>query len=269
SEGAFFPFPRRSIPWRSSSIVRRRRRSPSTFARFARNPPRKHRSSWRAKDGASASGAIACGKPWTAATAWLPRAPRSAISSRRPACHAKGASEPRSPFARRATPICRGSASPPSSASTRRHAPRSTRSPRRKSTSRRSRKHYREGVRIGRLRPRLAKRLSFVAKVLWVLAALLFAVGSARYDSPPAFVLLPWGALLVGGLGTMLASWILSLWPNMRERDLAVLPPADRIESAHAQAFGRVELTSRTGDEWIVEMDDEKQARAFVDQLGF
>jgi hypothetical protein len=140
-------------------------------------------------------------------------------------------------------------------------------------------------ARVGRLRNRLSARLSLGAKIVWLLSFCGFTSSIGFYPSP-AWVNPLLGTLAVatvGGLVAMVLSWMMSLLSGdtpghvtfhdgvlrlKKNRDWTAIAKAD-ITSAHAQAGGVVEITTRAGDQWILDMQNEEDAAKLVDELGW
>lgn len=130
-------------------------------------------------------------------------------------------------------------------------------------------------ARVGRLRLRLADRLSLGAKIAWVLAALAFAPTAAMSPPPSAF----WTVLQVVaciGFLAMGASWWLSMSAGEKREHVwfgdGVLQ-SKRMSIAAADITSAlalhdvVEIGTRT-DRWIVTMEKVEDAQKLVEELG-
>src|SRR5260221_3702920 len=98
-----------------------------------------------------------------------------------------------------------------------------------------------------------------------------------------ASVLAAMGILGLAGLVAMTSSWLMSLFSGStagfvtvqegklqlkRGRHPTTIPIAD-VASAHAQIGGAVEITTKTDDTWVVDLKDDEDAAALVNELGF
>ena len=128
-------------------------------------------------------------------------------------------------------------------------------------------------ARVGRLRNRLAARLSLGAKLAWLVSLLgMFVVGAVPQAASAVLPML--GVTAFGGLVTMALSWLLSLRSGdgpghvtfhdgvlrVKRGKHPVLLGALDITSAHAQPGGLVEVETRTGDRWLLEMENAEDA---------
>jgi len=115
----------------------------------------------------------------------------------------------------------------------------------------------------------------------WVAIPLLTLISA--YPEPSWVVLLfsGLGVLGLAGLVTMVISWLSSFAPGAtlgrvsvhdgvlrlkQSRDSVAIPVED-VTSAHEQAGGVVEIDTRAGDTWIVELDED--AAGLAAELGF